>query len=87
MNIRQIVTFTFLSVFIVGLSACERVSEMPHPAAPEITPPRQELSIGVVLPLTGRFAEAFGTFAFDANGDAVYAPEVLIVKAGQLVRF
>ena len=29
----------------------------------------------------------FGTFSFDANGDAVYTPRVLIVKDGEIVPF
>ena len=33
------------------------------------------------------FDTIFGKFSFDANGDAVYAPKVLIVKDGELVRF
>lgn len=63
MNIRKIIAFTFLSVVIVliaGLSACDRVSEIIQPAAPQITEPSKEISIGVVLPLAGRLTDSFG---------------------------
>jgi hypothetical protein len=33
------------------------------------------------------FPTIFGNFSFDANGDAVYDPKVLIVKNGQLENF
>ena len=33
------------------------------------------------------FPTIFGVFSFDANGDAVYDPKVLIVKNGQLEKF
>jgi len=63
MNIRKIITFTFLSVIIAliaGLSACERVSQITQPSTPQMTEPGEEISIGVVLPLTGRLADSFG---------------------------
>ena len=63
MNIQKIVTFTFLSVIIVliaGLSACERVSQITQPTTPEMVEPSAEISIGVVLPLTGRLTDPFG---------------------------
>lgn len=62
MNIQKIITFTFLSVIIVliaGLSACERVSQITQPDAPQIAEPSKEIPIGVVLPLTGRLATSF----------------------------
>ena len=63
MNIQKIITFTFLSVIIVliaGLSACDRVSQIIQPTTPQMAEPGAEISIGVVLPLTGRFTESFG---------------------------
>ena len=63
MYIRKIITFAFLSVIIVliaGLSACERISQITQPTTPQMTDPSKEISIGVVLPLTGRLADAFG---------------------------
>ena len=63
MNIRKIITFTFLSVIIAliaGLSACERVSQITQPDAPQMAEPSKEISIGVVLPLTGRHADTSG---------------------------
>ena len=63
MNIRKIITFTFLSVIIVliaGLFACERVSQITQPATPQMAEPDGEILIGVVLPLTGRLADSLG---------------------------
>ena len=63
MNIQKIITFTFLSVVIVliaGLSACDRVSQIIQPATPPMAEPGAEISIGVVLPMTGRLTESFG---------------------------
>ena len=63
MYIRKIITFAFLSVIIVliaGLSACERISQITQPTTPQMTDPSKEISIGVVLPLTGRLADSFG---------------------------
>ncbi len=62
MNIRKIITFTFLSVIIAliaGLSACERVSQIAQPTTPQTPEPSEEFSIGVVLPLTGRLTDSF----------------------------
>ena len=64
MNIRKITTFTLLSVIIVliaGLSACERISQITQPATPQMAEPSEEISIGVVLSLTGRLSDPFGT--------------------------
>ena len=63
MNIQKNITFTFLSVIIVliaGLSACDRVSQIIQSDAPQIVEPSKEISVGVVLPLTGRLADTFG---------------------------
>ena len=63
MNIQKIITFTFLFIIIVliaGLSACERVSQITQPATPQMAEPDGEISIGVVLPSTGRLTESFG---------------------------
>ena len=64
MNIREIITFTFLSVIIVltaGLFACERVSQITQPTTPQMAESNEEFAIGVVLPLTGRLTDSFGT--------------------------
>ena len=63
MNIQKNITFTLLSVIIVliaGLSACDRVSQIIQSDAPQMTEPSEEISVGVVLPLTGRLADTFG---------------------------
>ena len=63
MNTKKIITFTFLSIVIVsiaGLSACDRVSEIIEPDAPQMMETGEDISIGVVLPLTGRLADSSG---------------------------
>ena len=63
MKIQKIITLTFLpiiAVLIVGLSSCDRVSEIIQPTAPQMAEPSEEMAIGVVLPLTGRLANSFG---------------------------
>ena len=63
MNIRKAISFMSLFgaiVLIVGLFACERTSQMMQPTTPEVTAPSGEISIGVVLPLTGPEASSFG---------------------------
>ncbi len=69
MNIRRIVTFTFVLVAIaamgIGISSCERIQTiMPDPETPpmEETPPMttEGITIGVALGLTGVNAEPYG---------------------------
>ena len=55
-KIRELKTFTFIvaiATLIVGLSACERIPEIMQP-----TTSQNEITIGVVLPLTGHLASA-----------------------------
>ncbi len=49
-----------IAVLIVGFSACDRVSQIIEPATPQMTETRDEISIGVVLPFTGRFRYTSG---------------------------
>ena len=63
MNIKKFTLFAFLfliTVLIVGFSACERVSQIVQPTTPQMTESSDEISIGVVLPLTGRLTDSFG---------------------------
>ena len=63
MNIKKITTFTFLvaiAALIVGLSSCDRVSQVIQPTTPQMQEPSEEISIGVVLPLAGRLTDSFG---------------------------
>ena len=63
MNTKKFTLFAFLfliTVLIVGFSACERVSQIVQPTTPQITETSDEISIGVVLPLTGRLTDSFG---------------------------
>ena len=64
MNLRKIPAFMFsiaIAVLIIGLSACDRISEMPQPVTPQMTETGEEIAIGVVLPVTGRFVDSFNT--------------------------
>ncbi|MCY4570483.1 MAG: ABC transporter substrate-binding protein [Candidatus Poribacteria bacterium] len=45
-----------IAVLIIGFSACDRVSKIVQPTTPDTEDKRQEISIGVVLPLTGHLA-------------------------------
>ena len=45
-----------IATLIVGLSACERISQITQPTTPDIEDKSGEISIGVVLPLTGQLA-------------------------------
>ena len=63
MNIRRITIFAFalaIVLLIVGLSACDQIGQLLVPAPPEMEDVSVELPIGVVLPITGRLASAFG---------------------------
>ena len=63
MNTKKFMLFASLFVIIVlivGFSACERVSQIVQPTTPQMTETSDEISIGVVLPLTGRFTDSFG---------------------------
>ena len=57
MNTGKIATFTCITAItalIAGLSACDRDSKVVQPST-------QEISIGVVLPVTGRYQSSFAT--------------------------
>ena len=63
MNTKKFTLFASLFaivVLIIGFSACERVSQIVQPTAPQMTETGEEISIGVVLPLTGRLTDSFG---------------------------
>ena len=47
-----------IATLIVGFSACERVSQIVQPATPDTQDKSQEISVGLVLPLTGHLASA-----------------------------
>ena len=47
-----------IATLIVGLSACERVSQIVQPIPPQMEDTGAEISIGVVLPLTGHLASS-----------------------------
>ena len=53
----KLFTFTVaIAALIVGLSACERMSQIVQPATPDTQDESQEISVGLVLPLTGHLA-------------------------------
>ena len=63
MNTKKFTLFVSLfviTVLIVGFSACDRVSQIVQPTIPQTTEISKEISIGVVLPLTGRLTDSFG---------------------------
>ncbi|MDE0017167.1 MAG: ABC transporter substrate-binding protein [Candidatus Poribacteria bacterium] len=63
MNTKKLMLFASvfaIVVLIVGFSACDRVSQIIEPDAPQMAEPSEEISIGVVLPLTGRYTDTFG---------------------------
>ena len=47
-----------IAILIIGFSACERISQIVQPTTPEMEDRSGEISIGVVLPLTGHLASA-----------------------------
>ena len=63
MNTKKFTPFAFLfaiAALIVGFSACDRVSQIVQPTTPQMTEDSENISIGVVLPLTGRLSASFG---------------------------
>ncbi|RKU21296.1 hypothetical protein C6499_22030 [Candidatus Poribacteria bacterium] len=53
--------FTFIvaiTTLIIGFSACDRVSQIVQPTIPQVEDKSNEITIGVVLPLTGHLASA-----------------------------
>ena len=61
---KRFTLFTFLFgivALIVGFSGCDRVSQIVQPTSPQMTEGSEDISIGVVLPLTGRFSYASGS--------------------------
>ncbi len=64
MNTKKLTLFACLftvTVLMLGLSACDRVSQIVQPPTPQMTEVGEDISIGVVLPLTGRFSYASGS--------------------------
>ena len=63
MNTQKFTLLAFLFtivVLIIGFSACDRVSQIVQPTTPQMTEVSADISIGVVLPLTGRLSASFG---------------------------
>ena len=63
MNMKKFTSVAFLFAIvglIVGFSACDRVSQIIQPTTPQMTEDSEDISIGVVLPLTGRLTDSFG---------------------------
>lgn len=53
---KSFVFIVAIATLIVGVSACERVSPIVQPTTPDTQDKRQEISVGIVLPLTGHVA-------------------------------
>ena len=47
-----------IAIFIIGVSACERMPQIVQPVTPQMEDKSEEIVIGVVLPLTGHLASA-----------------------------
>ena len=63
MNTKKFTLFASLFAIIaliVGFSACDRVSQIIDPAAPQMPETSEEISVGVVLPVTGRLSDSLG---------------------------
>ena len=63
MDTKKFTLFAFLFaivVLIVGFSACDRVSQIVQPTTSQMTEASEDISIGVVVPLTGRLSASFG---------------------------
>lgn len=63
LNVRKIAAFTFTLALITSsgwFSACERISQIIQPTTSQTESLKREISIGVVLPLTGHLTDAFG---------------------------
>ena len=63
MNIRRFARFVFvlaIVALIVGLSACDQIGQLLIPSTSQMEGVSGEIRIGVSLPLTGRFAAAYG---------------------------
>ncbi|MCG9130185.1 ABC transporter substrate-binding protein [Candidatus Poribacteria bacterium] len=69
MNTKKFTLFASLFAIIVltvGFSACDRVSQIIDPTAPQMPETSEEISVGVVLPVTGRLSDTFGSSALQA---------------------
>ena len=63
MNIKRTTTFVFvlaIVLLIVGISACDQIEQLLVPAPSEMEDLSEEISIGVVLSITGRLDSSFG---------------------------
>ena len=57
---KSFILIVAIATLIVGFSACERISHITQPTTPETEDKGSEITIGVVLPLTGHLATAGG---------------------------
>ena len=49
-----------MAVLVLSMVACDRVSEIIQPTTPQMVETSEDISIGIVLPLTGRFSNQMG---------------------------
>ena len=85
MNRKKFASFAFLFasvVLIVGLSACDRVSQIVQPTPPQMKETTEEIAIGVVLPVTGRYQSSLGTTV--SQGFELALQEISTKYAGRL---
>ena len=63
MNTKKPALFACLfavTLLILGLSACDRVSQIVQPTTPQMTEVSEDIVIGATLPMTGRLSDSFG---------------------------
>ncbi len=66
-NIKKITTFTFMlaiAALIAGFIGCERVQQIVQPTTPQMEAVSEEIFIGVVYPMTGRFSSAHSSLEY-----------------------
>ena len=53
---KSLIFLVAIATLVIGFSACERISQIVQPTTPQVEDKSDEISIGVVLPLTGHLA-------------------------------
>ena len=70
MNSKKIIAFAFVSVIVVLIASfigCERVQQIVQPTTPQMERIGEEILVGAVYPITGRFSSAESTIAYSVE--------------------
>ena len=70
MNSKKIMAFAFISVIVVLIASfigCERVQQIVQPTTPQMERIGEEILVGAVYPITGRFSSAESTIAYSVE--------------------